>query len=247
MTAFSSSSRSTEAPDPVPEGAGTLPAETIRWDNFVKFVRQLSHDLRNQLNAAQLQAALIGELMSDPELKPEVVRLRELVSKLGGTLQNLSAAVAPPHPTCLSYPATDFVGDLQKTIARDFPKQSHRVKWEVSLNGAMLNIDLGLINGAAAELFDNAFRYNGNAQIAAHARIEDGRFVLQLREQKEAELDPTEWNELLGAVKHGHYGLGLRRARAIAAAHGGELTNEWDAGSSTLTSRLILPCSTNLS
>ena len=32
----------------------------VSWENFVKFVRQLSHDLRNQLNAAELQSALIA-------------------------------------------------------------------------------------------------------------------------------------------------------------------------------------------
>lgn len=219
--------------------------DAIRWDNFVKFVRQLNHDLRNQLNAAELHAALIGELTRDPELKPELLRLRELVSKLGGTLHNLSVAVAPPHPTCLSYPATDFIGDLRTTIAREFPEQSQRVKWDISLNGAMLKIDPGLVSWAAAELFQNAFRYNGNADLTAVARAADEQFVFELREPKSEALDPAKWTELLSAVKQGHYGFGLRRARAISAAHGGELTNEWDAHSSALISRIILPCSTN--
>jgi K+-sensing histidine kinase KdpD len=217
--------------------------ETIQWDNFVKFVRQLSHDLRNQLNAAELQGALIGELTTDPELKGEVLRLRELVSQLGGTLQRLSNAVASPRPTCLAYAAEDLVGDLQKTIARDFPEHSQRVTWDVSLNGAILNIDPGLISWVATELFDNAFRHNGSGKIAAQARAEKERFVFQLHEPKSEAVDPAGWNELLGAVKHGHYGFGLHRARAIALAHGGELTSEWDMPSSTLTSRMILPCS----
>ena len=51
----------------------------IPWDNFIKFVRQLSHDLRNQLNAAELQAALIGELTSDEELKLEARRISHVI------------------------------------------------------------------------------------------------------------------------------------------------------------------------
>ena len=70
----------------------------VPWENFVKFVRQLSHDLRNQLNAAELQSALIAELTNDAELKSEIRRLRELVSQLGVTLQSLSASVAEPRP-----------------------------------------------------------------------------------------------------------------------------------------------------
>jgi K+-sensing histidine kinase KdpD len=215
----------------------------IQWDNFVKFVRQLSHDLRNQLNAAELQAALIGELTSDAELKGEVRRLRELVAKLGGTLQKLSVAVTPPRPTCLSYAARDLIADLQKIIGRDFGENAQRVKWEIVLNGAMLNIDPTLIGWAAAELFDNAFRHDGPGELTACGREESGQFVLALHEPKSGEVEPEKWNEALSAVKHGHYGLGLRRARAIVRAHGGELTSEWDAKTSTLRSRIVLPCS----
>jgi K+-sensing histidine kinase KdpD len=222
----------------------TASTEAIQWDNFVKFVRQLSHDLRNQLNAAQLQAALISELTTDAELKPEVVRLRELVSKLGGTLQQLSVAVAPPHPTFLLYAAKDLIGDVKKRIGQDFPEQSQRVKWKISADSAMLNIDPALMSWAARELFENAFRHNGNAELAASGSEKGGEFVFALHEPKSEEVAPVRWNELLSEVKHGHYGLGLRRARAIVAAHGGELTSEWDALSSTLTSRIILPCST---
>jgi K+-sensing histidine kinase KdpD len=222
----------------------TRNTETIRWENFANFVRQLSHDLRNQLNAAELQAALIGELTADPELKPEVMRLRQLVSKLGDTLQRLSVAVARPQPTRLPYPAKDLIDELQARIARDFPEHSQRVKWAVSIDGLMLDIDPGLIGWAATELFENAFRHNGSGALAAHGREEDGKFVFALHEPKKEKIDPSEWSEPLKAVTHGHYGLGLRRARAIVAAHGGELTSQWDAGSSRLTSRMVLPCST---
>ena len=93
----------------------------VPWENFVKFVRQLSHDLRNQLNAAELQSALIGELTNDAELKSEVRRLRELVSELGVTLQSLSASVAEPRPTALPYAVKDFIADMQKKVSHEFP------------------------------------------------------------------------------------------------------------------------------
>ena len=218
-------------------------AHAIEWDNFVKFVRQLSHDLRNQLNAAELQAALINELTTDPELKSEVTRLRELVAKLGTNLQQLSATVAAPNPIRLRYSANDLLDDLQKKIAQDFPDQSKRVKWELSANGAMLEIDPALIGWVLRELFDNSFRHGGHGERAACGREKDGYFTFELRERKNEAVATEKWNELLSAVKHGHYGLGLKRARAIVAAHGGKLTSEWDSQSSTLTSQIVLPCS----
>jgi K+-sensing histidine kinase KdpD len=230
----------------VMSGQSFIAAEspTIEWDNFAKFVRQLSHDLRNQLNAAELQAALLNELTADPELKSEVTRLRELVAKLGATLQELSATVAPPCPTCLPYSANDLLEDLQKKIAEDFPEQSKRVKWEVSANAAMLNIDPGLIAWVLRELFDNAFRHGGSGELIAHGRGENGHFTFQLREPKSETVTPAKWNEPLSVIKHGHYGLGLKRARAILSAHEGKLTSEFDSTSSMLTSEVILPCFT---
>ncbi len=217
----------------------------VSWENFVKFVRQLSHDLRNQLNAAELQSALIGELTSDPELKSEVRRLRELVSQLGGTLQHLSAAVAEPRPTRLPYAAQDFIADVQKKIAQDFPDQAQKVKWEVASDSAMLNIDPELTEWAAAELFNNAFRHDPAAgHISATVSAGDQWFTFSIREPKSKEVDPAQWVKPLQSVSHGHYCLGLRRARGIVAAHGGELIAQFDPDSRILTTTMTLPCST---
>jgi K+-sensing histidine kinase KdpD len=217
----------------------------VPWENFVKFVRQLSHDLRNQLNAAELQSALIGELTNDPELKSEVRRLRELVSQLGTTLQSLSASVAEPRPTALPYAATDFIADLQKKIAREFPEKGQAVKWEVLPAGATLNIDPELTEWAAAELFRNTFRHDpAGDEVQAQASVEGDWFTFSIREAKKEEIDPAQWTQPLQKVSHGHYGLGLRRAHRIIAAQGGELTAKFDPASRTLTSTITLPCST---
>ena len=217
----------------------------VPWENFVKFVRQLSHDLRNQLNAAELQSALIGELTNDAEIKSEIHRLRELVSQLGVTLQSLSASVAEPRPTALPYAAKDFIADMQKKIAHEFPEKGQAVKWEVLSTGATLNIDPELTEWAATELFRNAFRHDlAGDEVQAQGSIEGDWFTFSIREAKKEEIDPAQWTQPLQNVSHGHYGLGLRRARKIIAAQGGELTAKFDPASQTLTSTITLPCST---
>jgi K+-sensing histidine kinase KdpD len=197
------------------------------------------------LNAAELQSALIGELANDAELKSEVRRLRELVSQLGATLQSLSASVAEPRPTALPYAAKDFISDMQKKIAHEFPEKGQAVKWEISPAGTTLNIDPELTEWAATELFRNAFRHdpNGN-EVQAQASIKDEWFTFSIRESKTEETDPAQWTQPLQKVSHGHYGLGLHRARRIIAAQGGELTAKFDPASRTLTSTIALPCST---
>ncbi len=217
----------------------------VPWENFVKFVRQLSHDLRNQLNAAELQSALIAELTNDAELKSEIRRLRELVSQLGITLQSLSALVAEPRPTALPYAAKDFIADVQKKLAHEFPDKGQAVKWEVLPANGTLNIDPELTEWAAAELFRNAFRHDLAAdEVQAQASVEGDWFTFSIREAKKEEIDPAQWTQPLQKVSHGHYGLGLRRARRIIAAQGGEMSAKFDPASKTLTSTITLPCST---
>jgi signal transduction histidine kinase len=222
--------------------------QDIPWADFVKFVRQLSHDLRNQLNAAELQSALIGELTSDEELKSETRRLRELISQLGITLQGLSTSVAEPRPTLLPYTVRDFITDLQKKIGHEFPEKGSTVKWDISSPEATLNIDPQLTEWAAAELFRNAFRHDrAGDELHVEASVADRWFTLCIREPKAEAVDPTQWMQPLQKVSHGHYSLRLRRARSIIAAHGGELTARFDPASRMLISTITLPRSTETS
>ena len=226
------------------ENSGTGGAnQDVPWENFVKFVRQLSHDLRNQLNAAELQSALITELTSDEELKSEARRLRELVSQLGVTLQGVSTLVAEPRPTLLPYTVQDFISDLQKKIDHEFPEKA--VKWDISSPRATLNIDPQLTEWAALELFRNAFRHDmAGDELQAKASVADRWFTFCIREPKAGEIDPAQWMQPLQKVSHGHYSLGLRRARSIIAAHGGELTTSFDPASRMLITTFSLPYST---
>ena len=228
------------------ENSGTGGAnQDVSWENFVKFLRQLSHDLRNQLNAAELQSALISELTSDEELKSEARRLREMVSQLGVTLQGLSTLVAEPRPTLIPYTVQDFITDLQKKIGHEFPEEGSMVKWDISSPGATLNIDPQLTEWAAVELFRNAFRHDlAGDELQAKTSVAERRFTLCIREPKAGEIDPTQWMQPFQKVSHGHYSLGLRRARSIIAAHGGELTTSFDPGSRMLITTFSLPCST---
>lgn len=232
--------------NPTRQTTAVADEQDVSWNNFVGFVRQLSHDLRNQLNAVELQSALIGEITADAELKSEVQRLRGLVSKLGISLQNLSASVADPRPTCLTYSAADLVSDLRNKIAHDFPEQATRVIWEGMADGAVLEIDPALIESAVVELFANAFRHGGGVQeqLRVFAAVEGQNFTFALSEPKEGTQDPAQWTLPLRSISNGHYNLGLRRVRRIVEAHGGNLTARFDSSSSRLTSTITLPCST---
>jgi K+-sensing histidine kinase KdpD len=216
----------------------------VEWTDVVGFVRQLSHDLRNHLNAAELQSAYLAEITSDPEMKDEIKRLRQMIAVLGTTLQKLSASVAQAKPNLMPYRASDFVEDLRRKIETDFPKEGASVAWDIQAGDASLEIDPQLMQQAGMELFANAFRHApGKGPITVSARSDGGQFVLVLQEPKENfDLATENWGrEPLRSVHHGHYGLGLNLARVIVESHGGHLSAQHDNASGTLVTTIALP------
>ncbi|MDQ2867394.1 MAG: hypothetical protein M3R59_03125 [Verrucomicrobiota bacterium] len=212
-------------------------SDAISWTDFVQFVRQLSHDLRNQLNAAELQAALLNEMAGDAEITAETRRMREIVSRLGSTLQQLSSQLADPRAMLLPYSPGMFVTDLQKKIGQRFPDA--RIAWPENVSETECEMDPSLLQEAMIALFDNALRHNPGSDIALLAEMQGGSVSLTLREGPATNLDPENWKPL-GAMSHGHYSLGLTRVRKIAAALGGTFTQTIDSG--VLLSKLDLPC-----
>jgi K+-sensing histidine kinase KdpD len=217
---------------------------SVPWSDTVRFVRQLSHDLRNDLNAIELESAYISELAHDQELTSEIKRLRELVSGLNSTLQMLSRAVGEVSPNVIPYPAGEFLTDMRTQVERNFPKENHQITWDVQLQDGMLNIDPQLLQEVFVELFANAFQHDrGNGALVARARISDERLLFTLHEPKAAfSSDMQNWGrEPLRHVRQRHYGLGLNRVRAIIEAHGGELQAGYDPKAATLVSTVGLP------
>src|SRR5580765_7872640 len=111
---------------------------TVSWSDTVRFVRQLSHDLRNDLNAIELQSAYIGEVTRDEELTSEIKRLREVVSGMNSTLQLLSKAVGEVAPNLVAYPAGEFLTDMRTQIERNFSKENHEITWDVEVQDGIL-------------------------------------------------------------------------------------------------------------
>jgi len=219
---------------------------SIPWSDTVRFIRQLSHDLRNHLNAIELQSAYINELNGDEELKNEIKRLRKMISGLTSALQKLSIGLGDIKPDLISYRVSDFVEDLRKKIAHEFANNSDEIAWDVEAGDAALNIDPEFLQQAFIELFANAFRHGrGEGALIAEVRIKKNRFLFTLREPKKRfELSTANWGrEPLRKISQGHYGLGLNRVRAILEAHSGKMDAQYDSNGSMLVTTLTLPAS----
>ena len=227
--------------DTIPENRNNV--LSVPWIDAVRFVQQLTHDLRNHLNAIELQSAYISELDGSAELKGEINRLREMISGFAAVLQKLTG-LGEVKPNLISYRASDLVEDLRKTIAHEFPKQSAEITWNAQTGGAILSVDPQLLQQALSEVFANAFQHDrGKGALIAAAGIDGKRFVFTLREPKARFESFTEnWGrEPFRRITRGHYGLGLNRVRVIMEAHGGEMHAEYDPKGSMLLTTLTLP------
>jgi K+-sensing histidine kinase KdpD len=219
---------------------------SVPWSDAVRFVRQLSHDLRNHLNAIELQSTYIGELAENAELKGEIKRLREMISGVTSTLQKLSSGLAHAKANLIPYRAADFVEDLRKRIGREFPEKSNQIVWDVRPGDAVLHVDPELLQEAFIELFENAFQHErAEDSLVLTAKMDKKNLVFALREPKTGFERSTEnWGrEPLQNVSRGHYGLGLNRARVIVEVNGGEMHAQYEPEISALVTTLILPAS----
>lgn len=226
-------------------GSPNVQAEpNISWTELTKFVGQLNHDLRNHLNAVELQAAFLGEIVQEPEGKGEIKRLREMTGDLCAHLQRLSASLARIQPNTMRYLAAEFVEDLRAKLALEQPELAGEVEWKSSLGEEALEIDPHLLQEAFLELFCNASQH-GRAEgaLVFEARREGEAIEFILREPKTKFDGATEnWGgRPLGQIRSGHYGLGLFRARSIFEAHHGTLRAQFDPAASTLVTTVALP------
>ncbi len=229
---------------PVESDSKPSPDLQVSLPNVVKFVRQLAHDLRNHLNAAELQSAYLAELAEDAELKEEIKRLRAMVSKVGSDLQSITAALSQPRLTEMRYSAADFLGDLQQRLATDHPDEGANVQWNIEVGDVSLQIDPQVLLPALTELFANAFRHErGEGVISVEARVEGKSLLFTIREPKRSFDRSTEnWGrEPMQSLGQGHYGLGLHRSRAIIEAHRGQLNARYDSPASSLLTTVVLP------
>lgn len=229
-------------PDKSPENRSD--SLSVPWGDMVRFVRQLSHDLLNNLNALELQSAYIAELTHDQELQTETKRLREVLAALNSTLQRLSRAVGEITPNMISYRAPEFLADMRAEIERKFSTKTDEINWDVQLQDVALHVDPQLLQEVFVEVFANAFQHDrGNGALLASARIDNDRLLFTLHEPKAAFDSATQnWGrEPLRNIRQRHYGLGLNRVRAIVEAHGGQLQAHYDPKTSALVSTVTLP------
>ncbi len=210
------------------------------WSHLAQFIRQHTHDVRNQLNGLDLEAALLGDLVPGGEAAESVARIRTQVRQAGHELRALAAKFADPLPTPALYAARELFLIWQDQLAALAPAPV--VQWCEALGAEEVNVDAAMLAEVLRELFANAQAFGTGAPLHAAARVEDGRIVFELREPQPAPLETASWGRApFASARPGHHGLGVWWAQRVIAANGGELRRRFATETMELITTLRLP------
>src|SRR5579884_4382524 len=84
----------------------------VPFERVERFVRRLTHEIRNQFGALDLEAAYIAQAAADPVTSAEVAKLRRIVTEATLQLKRLSAALGPIEARKIRCGAKMFINEL---------------------------------------------------------------------------------------------------------------------------------------
>jgi signal transduction histidine kinase len=219
-------------------------APPVPLPRLVKFIKQITHDVRNGLNAIDLQSAYVAEIAGNGEIAEECAKLRRMVAHVTREMQELSGRFGEVRPVVMEYPMDEFVRGLKETVDEEFQTQAKRIVWEVKAGEQELEMDYTLLLNVLLELTRNAINFReGDKAIHFTAWTERENAVFEVRQSRTQEVtDADTWGRApLSSSRRGGYGLGLFYVRRILDTLGGTLEPAYDANSGELRVRLILP------
>ncbi len=230
---------------PAPPNGSDPAAVTVPWPRVEQFVGRFAHDVRNGLNAVELQLTLIGEIAEDEEIKTEVKHIRSSLADLTRQIQAVRLATGAPTAHLFPYPAGDFFEDLRERFERQHAGAAARVQWTLAAGTGAVNVDPEQSMTALLELLGNAVQFAvDGSPIRAEAKENAGSVVFSILEQIAAAPadSPEQWGRtpLLSSRRNG-YGLGAFRARRIIEAQHGTLRYAYRAEDQSLTTTVELP------
>ena len=181
----------------------------VPWPQIAAFVRQLSHDLRNDLNSLSLEAALIKELSADPEAATSANRIQTQLRDIANRLKDLSARYIIPTPQPTAVPLAELATHLQNALG------TKNVDWNMTDSTSTVQTDPVLLARAFRELLMNALEHTKKASQPKAMLSEgaQGGGVLVLQEPGSPLYS---WPQTpFSATRSGHYGAGICLAAAI--------------------------------
>jgi len=214
------------------------PTPDLRW--LAGFMRQHTHDIRNDLTGLDLEAAVLAEMVKDPDSLDALSRIRSQIREISHHLRSLSARFEVSQPLRIAISAQELFWIFQDQAASQ--KGAGRIEWKDDLGGAALSVkvDPNAIADVAKELFANAYHYGAGEPLRITAQPAGGTAVFRFSQTQASRIEGVEkWGALpLPSTRRGGYGLGLWAIHRAVAANEGILTHQYDEEKKQLVSTL---------
>jgi signal transduction histidine kinase len=198
-----------------------------------RFVANASHELRTPLAIVrtELDVTLDDSEASEDELRSMARVIRDANERMERLIASL-LALASSEAGIVQQRPVDLADVVAPALEREPLFDDGSLQLEASLSPAPVLGDAVLLERLAANLVENAVRYNAVVGwVRVRTGIERGEATLQVTNPG-ARIDPAAVEGLLEPFRRlessrarstGGYGLGLAVVRAVAQAHGGRI------------------------
>lgn len=217
-------------------------AESISVELLESFLRQLSHDVRNDLNAMELLISYVECEKSGGDVGNALSQLHDAVRYGARRMLRVSRAVQVPDLEYIPYPADILYEDLKDRVALERPQLAARIVWSRCDIKTVAPVDATLVLEALTELLENAAAFS-SCESPVQVQVEECEGGVRwqiLQHALESPSNLEQWGLLpLVSTRRSHYGLGLFRVRRIIRAHQATLSFHYDAGGKKLATEVV--------
>jgi K+-sensing histidine kinase KdpD len=208
------------------------------------FLRQLSHDVRNDLNAMDLLISYAEDLGAGEKARDVLEQLHGAIRYGSQRMVRISKAFHPPVPDRIPYPVDLLFEDLKDRLSVERPELSGRLQWVYSGESCRALLDPVLALEAMTELLQNAAAFSPqDAPVQVSAQGDARGAYWRIEQSAPAPLaGMQQWGmRPLESSRRAHYGLGLFRVRRIVDALGATLSFTQDPERGVLRTEVGFP------
>lgn len=212
-----------------------------------EFIQALSHDLNHPLNNVKLCVEIMQKNNATVyDLKRLLKIIADSVAKAESFLSDLLEVKGLSSGLPIRKQRVNIADVIWNEVQRYNLTTRRTIRLKLSDKELLVSVDAKVMIRAFDNLLDNAMKHGDpSAEITVGCRIEAERLILQVHNY-----GPVIPAEHIQSVFHKYYtssedarkgwGIGLSMVRAVAAAHGGEVTVKSDETAGTEFS-LIVP------
>jgi hypothetical protein len=214
--------------------------EAVPLAAVMAFLKHHLHDVRNDLNALNLESMLLDVYVPPGEGAESVQRIQEMLHHSAARLSTLSRKISEisPGPEVVSaqFILTSWRDEWNSSGA------SPDILWEASTVQANVKADPVHLAEVFREWLSNAKLYATTSATVSLKEDGKGELVFRLTEPKTESVDTTGWGERpFARPRRGSYGLGLWRVHNLVRANHGVWSQRYSPEEKILVSELRLP------